>query len=75
MNDHVRDMGLSGLMFMTGVIAGFGAGLLFAPRSGEETIGRLRHLASDASVSAGRMVEDVKGAAGIMREHTKRLIS
>ena len=75
MNDQVRDMGLNGLMFMTGLIAGFGTGLLFAPRSGEETLGRLRHLASDAGVSTGRLIEDVKGAAGIMCEHTKRLVS
>jgi gas vesicle protein len=74
MNNHLRDTGFNGLMFMTGLIAGFGTGILFAPRSGEETLGRLRHLASDASVSAGRLIEDVKGAAGIMSEHTKRLV-
>ena len=74
MNNQVRDTGLHGLLFMTGLIAGFGTGLLCAPRSGEETLGRLRHLASDASVSAGRLIEDVKGAAGIMCEHTKRLV-
>lgn len=74
MNNPVRDMELNGLMFMTGLIAGFGTGLLFAPRSGEETLWRLRHLANDASVSAGRLIKDVKGAAGIMCEHTKRLI-
>ena len=74
MNNQVRDVGFNGLMFMTGLIAGFGTGLLFAPRSGQETLGRLRHLASDASVSTGRLVEDVKGAAGIMCEHTKRLM-
>jgi gas vesicle protein len=75
MNNQVRDVGFSGFMFMTGLIAGFGTGLLFAPRSGEETLRRLRHLASDASVSTLRLVKDVKGAAGIMREHTKRLVS
>lgn len=75
MNSHVWDTGCSGLIFMTGLIAGFGTGLLFAPRSGEETRGRLRHLAGDASVSAGRLLEDVKGAADIMCEHTKRLVS
>lgn len=75
MNDHIRDLGLNGLMFMTGLIAGFGTGLLFAPRSGEETLGRLRHLAGDTSVSVGRLIEDVKEAAGIMSEHTKRLVS
>jgi gas vesicle protein len=75
MNDQVRDMGLNGLMFMTGLIAGLGTGLLFAPRSGEETLERLRHLASDAGVSTGRLIEDVKGAAGIMCEHTKRLLN
>jgi gas vesicle protein len=75
MNNQIRDAGLNGLMFMTGLIAGFGTGLLFAPRAGEETLRRLRHLASDASVSTLRLVEDVKGAAGIMREHTKRLVS
>jgi gas vesicle protein len=74
MNNQVRDMGCNGLMFMTGLIAGFGTGLLFAPRSGEETLGRLRHLADDASVSTGRLIEDVKGAASILSEHTKRLV-
>jgi gas vesicle protein len=73
-NNQVRDMGCNGLMFMTGLIAGFGTGLLFAPRSGEETLGRLRHLANDASVSTGRLIEDVKGAASILGEHTKRLV-
>lgn len=75
MNDQVRDMGLNGLMFMTGLIAGLGTGLLFAPRSGEETLRRLRHLASDAGVATGRLIEDVKGAADIMCEHTKRLLN
>ena len=75
MNNQVRDSGFDGLMFMTGLIASFGTGLLFAPRSGEETLGRLRHLASDASVSTGRLIDDLKGVAGIMHEHTKRLVS
>jgi hypothetical protein len=79
MNNQVRDMPIrdlefNGVMFMTGLIVGFGTGLLFAPRSGEETLGRLRHLAGDASVSTGRLIEDVKGAAGILCEHTKRLM-
>ena len=74
MNNQVRNAELNGLMFMTGLIAGFGTGILFAPRSGEETLGRLRHLASDASVSAGRLIEDMKRATSIMCEHTKRLI-
>jgi gas vesicle protein len=74
MNNQVWDMGCNGLMFMTGLIAGFGTGLLLAPRSGEETLRRLRHLASDASASTERLVDDVKGAAGILCEHTKRLM-
>lgn len=74
MNSQVRDTGFNGLMFMTGLIAGFGTGLLFAPRSGEDTLKRLRHLAIDAGVSSGRLIEDVKGAAGIMCDHTKRLV-
>jgi hypothetical protein len=73
MNNHARDMGCHGLMFVTGLIAGFGTGLLFAPRSGEETLGRLRHLAHDASISTARLLEDVRGAAEILLEHTKRL--
>jgi gas vesicle protein len=68
-------MGLNGFLFITGLIAGFGTGLLFAPRSGEETLGRLRLLASDARTSAGRLIEDVKGAAGIIREHSKHLVN
>jgi gas vesicle protein len=74
MNNHMRDTGFQGLLFMTGLIAGVGTGLLCAPRSGEETLRRLRHLASDAGASAGRLIEDVKGAAGIIGEHTKRLV-
>jgi len=60
MSSQVREAGLNGLMFMTGLVAGFGTGLLFAPRSGEETLRRFRHLANDASVSTVRLVEDVK---------------
>jgi gas vesicle protein len=75
MNGHVRDTGVNGLMFMTGLIAGVGAGFLLAPRSGEETIGRLRYLASDAGVSAGRLIEDMRGAVTMVREHTKRLLN
>lgn len=75
MNNQVRDMGFNGLMFMTGLMAGFGTGLSIAPRSGAETLGRLRHLASDVSVSSGRLIEDVKGTAGIMCEHTKRPVT
>ena len=74
MNDHLRETGLHGLMFMTGLIAGLGTGLLFAPRSGEETLGRLRHLASDAGVSAGRLIEEMRGAAGLIREDANRLV-
>lgn len=74
MNGQVREIGFNGLMFMTGLIAGFGTGLLFAPRSGEETRGRLRHLASDTGNSAGRLLEDMKRAADIMRDDTKRLV-
>jgi gas vesicle protein len=75
MNGQLREIGLNGLVFMTGLIAGVGTGLLLAPRSGEETLGRLRHLANDAGISAGRLIDDVKGAAGIMVEHTKRLVN
>ncbi len=74
MNDQVREIGFNGLMFATGLIAGFGTGLLFAPRSGKETLGRLRHLASDAGNSAGRLIEDVKRTADIVRNDTKRLV-
>lgn len=74
MNNHTQDTGFQGLLFMTGLIAGVGAGLLCAPRSKEETRRRLSYLASDARISAGRLVEDVKGAAGLICEHTKRLV-
>ena len=75
MNHQVRDMGFNGLLFMTGLIAGVGTGFLLAPRSGKETIGRLRRLADDAGASAGRLVEDMRGAADLMCEHTKRLVN
>jgi gas vesicle protein len=75
MNGHIRDMGFNGLMFMTGLVAGIGTGFLLAPRSGEETLGRLRNLANDAGVSAGRLIEDMKGTASTVREHTKRLLN
>ncbi|HLZ34171.1 MAG TPA: YtxH domain-containing protein [Nitrospira sp.] len=74
MNDQVRNIGFNGLLFTTGLIAGFGTGLLCAPRSGEETLVRLRRLADDAGDSAGLLIEDLKGAAGTMCEHTKRLV-
>lgn len=75
MNGHLRDTGFNGLMFMTGLIAGVGTGLLLAPRSGQETIGRLRYLASDAGASAGRLIEDMRGAVHVVRDHTKRLLN
>lgn len=74
MNNYIQNTGFQGLLFMTGLIAGVGTGLLCAPRSGEETLRRLGHLAGDARVSAGRLIKDVKGAAGIICEHTKRLV-
>ena len=75
MNGHIRGIGFNGLMFMTGLVAGVGTGFLLAPRSGEETLGRLRYMASDAGVSVGHLIGDMRGAANIVREHTKRLLN
>ena len=62
MHNQVWDTGLNGLMLITRFMAGFRAGILFAPRSGEETLEHLRHLGNDASISAEHLIDDMKGA-------------
>jgi hypothetical protein len=74
MNGQIRDMGFSSLVFVTGLVAGVGTGFLLAPRSGEETLGRLRDFTGDAGISAGRLIDDMKGTVNILRAHTKRLV-
>ena len=74
MHSSMRDIGITGLAFLTGLLTGLGTGILMAPRSGKETLGRLHHLASDVGLSAGRLMDNAKETAGVLRNRTRRLV-
>ena len=54
---------VGGLSFIAGLVAGGGAGLLYAPQSGARTRRQLANVAGDAKERVGEMAEDATEAA------------
>ena len=59
------------LAFLLGGLAGAGAALLFAPKSGNETRQRIRELAEDVKEKAEGYVEQAKGRVSSSLEKGK----
>ncbi len=59
---------VSRFTFVTGFALGVGAGLLFAPQSGERTRRRLQHLAHDVQDKAEDLVDEVQQVVSTVRE-------
>lgn len=63
---------LGSVAFLTGVLAGAGAGLLTAPQAGARTRRQLRHLAEDAGERTTELVHDAKGTWDRAVRQTRR---
>lgn len=71
-NNRVWAVGLS---FLTGLVVGGAAGVLYAPQSGARTRRRLSTMADDVRERAGEVAEDAAGAVEKMVERGRRLVT
>ncbi len=65
----------AGFTFLTGVLAGGVAGLLYAPQSGARTRRRIRSLVEDVKERVGVFEDDAKGVVGSLVGRGRRLVS
>lgn len=56
-------------MFLFGLLAGVVAGILFAPRSGQETRRRLRGIADETGQRVGKITEETKQVVNEAAKH------
>jgi gas vesicle protein len=72
-NGH-NNIQVAGLAFLTGLLVGGLAGVLYAPQSGARTRRQIARLADDARERAGEVAEDTKETMNRMVDHGRRLI-
>lgn len=65
----------AGFTFLTGVLVGGVAGLLYAPQSGARTRRQIGSLTEDVKERLGVFAEDAKGAVESLVERGQRLVS
>jgi len=75
MNNRMHTVMTRGIIFLAGVLAGAGTGLLYAPQSGVRTRRRLKELAGDIGEQAGEVVQDTTAKFDRVVEQGKRLMA
>ena len=74
MSSGSRNVMVGSIAFLTGLVAGAGAGVLTAPRSGVRTRQQIRDFVGDVGQRATSLVEDAKKSVGDTLEWSKRLV-
>lgn len=74
MTDGAKCMWISTTTFVAGLVAGVGAGLLLAPRSGARTRRQLHCVAKDLEERTAQVLGDAKTSIGKAIERGTRLV-
>ena len=74
MSSGTRNVVVGGVAFLTGLVAGAGAGVLTAPRPGVRTRQQIRNFVGDVGLRATSVFEDTTKAVGDALTRCKGLV-